>query len=148
MRASQIVPFAVDFPGYPEEVADLEPGYQECLFQANGFDSEVYHCAPCEWNTKNDRRVWRLRAPAYKLNGAPLAFRLSLRKYLVNSAESSPSESVRFEVLPCGTRLYDIFRKSGGAEGAISTRIADNLGGGEPDLLLEARRFLEDDEAG
>ena len=36
-----------------------------------------------------------------------------------------------------------VFRKSGGAVGAIATRIDDISGCGEPDLLLKVQRFLE-----
>ena len=54
--------------------------------QADGFDREVYLRASCEWAPKDGRRVWKLRAPAYGLNDAPVAFHRPLPKNLVDSA--------------------------------------------------------------
>ena len=67
----------------------------------------------------------------------------SLQKYLVNSAESSPSGGPRFEASSCDPCLYFVLRKSGGAVGATTTQIDDISGCGEPGLQLKARRFLE-----
>ena len=68
-----------------------------CL-QADVFGREVYLRAPRGWNSKDARRVWKLRAPAYGLNDAPAVFHRSLRKYSANSVESLSSAGLRFEV--------------------------------------------------
>ena len=57
-----------------------------CL-QADGLDCDVFLRAPCAWNSKDSRRVWKLRAPAYRLNYAPVAIHRPLHKYLVNSVD-------------------------------------------------------------
>ena len=46
----------------PEEMAAVQPGYQEHPFQADGFDR-----APWGWNSRESLRVWELRAPTYGL---------------------------------------------------------------------------------
>ena len=79
----------------------------------------------------------KLRAPAYELSHAAASFHVSLRDYLVRSAESPPSVGRRFELSPFGPRVYFVFRKRGTAVGAIATQIDDVSGRGEPDLLLE-----------
>ena len=88
-------------------------------------------------------RAWKLRAPAYRLNDSPAAFRRSLHKYLANSAESLSSAGLRFAVSSLGPRMYFIFRKSGKAVGVITTHIDDISGCGEHDLLLRAWKFPE-----
>ena len=97
------------------------------------------------WNSSDTRRVWKLRAPAYGLNDAPVAVHRPLRKYSVNSAESLPSAGLRFEASSFDPRLFYVFRKSGEAIGAIATRIDGILGRGVPDLFLKARRLPENE---
>ena len=60
----------------------------------------------------------------------------------MNPVESLSSAGLRYEVPSFGPRLYHIFRKSGGAAGAITTHIDSILGCGRPDPLLKARCFL------
>ena len=67
-----------------------------CL-RAGGLGREVFVCAPREWDAKDARRIWRLRAPAYGLNDAPVAVRRVLRKCLVTSAESLSKMGLKFE---------------------------------------------------
>ena len=114
---------------------------KNAFLQADGFDRDVYLRAPCRWNTKGNRRAWRLRAPAYGLNDATVATHRPPRRYLVNSVELPPGVGLRSEVSSFGPRLYDIFRESGGAVGAIAAHIGDILGCGERDLSLKARSF-------
>ena len=45
---------------------------KNAFLQADGFDREVYLRAPCGWNSKDVRRIWRLRAPAFARNDAPV----------------------------------------------------------------------------
>ena len=106
---------------------------KNALVQAGGFDPEIHLRAPRQWNSKDTRRVWKLRAPARGLEDAPVASRRSLREYLVNFAESLCSVGLRFEVSSFGPCVYFIFRKSVGAVGVIATNFDDIPGCGEPD---------------
>ena len=110
---------------------------------ADGFGRDVYLRAPCVWNSKKTRRVWILIAPAYGLNDAPVAFRRSLRIFLVNSVESLASVGLRCGVSPFDPRLYFVYNRSGSAVGAIATHIDDILGCGEYGLLAKIRPFSE-----
>ena len=111
--------------------------------QAHGFDREVYLRAPCEWNSKDTRRVWQLRKPAYRLHGAPAASHRSFHKNLVNSAKSLSSVGLRRDVSSFDPFMYFAYRKSGSAVGVLANHIDDILGCGVPDLLVEARGFLD-----
>ena len=116
---------------------------KNAFLQANGFDREVYLRAPCERNSKDTRRVWQLRAPAYGSNDAPAAFRRSLRKYPANPAESLSSVGLHFKASPFDPCVHFVYQKSGSAVGVNVTHIDDIPGPGEPDLSLKARSFLE-----
>ena len=70
-------------------------GIKNTFLQADGFARGVYVRAPREWISKDDRRV-----------DAPVAFHRSLRKYLVNSAESSSSVGLRLEASSFDARLF------------------------------------------
>ena len=49
------------------------PGIENAFRRAGGFDREVYLRALRERNSEDDRRVWRLRAPAYGPSDEPSA---------------------------------------------------------------------------
>ena len=82
--------------------------------QTDGFDREVYPRAPCAWNFKDNRRFRRLQGPAYGRVDAPVALHQPLRKYSVNSVESSSSVGRRFEVSSLGPRLSLSFAAGAG----------------------------------
>ena len=107
---------------------------ENVLLQADVFGREVYVHVPCEGDSKDDRRVLILRAPAYGHADAPVARRRFRRKCPVNSVESSSGAGLGFEPLSSDPRLPYVFRKSGGAVGAIATCYGDILGCGGPDL--------------
>ena len=109
----------------------------------SGFDREVNLRAACEWNSKNPRRVCKLRKAAYGLDDDPVAVHQPLRKYPVGAVDLPSSVGLRFEVSSFDPRMYLIFGKSGKAFGVITTHIDDILGRGEPDLLRRARGFPE-----
>ena len=109
------------------------------FLQVDGFDREVYRRAPCERNSKDSRLVWKLRAPAYGLNDAPVAYRRPPRKSLGSCVESPPSVGLRIAASSFDPRMYSFFRKSGEAAGAITTHIDNILGCGEAGLLQKAR---------
>ena len=111
--------------------------------QADGIYRAAYGRAPREWDSKDGRRVWNLRAPAYCLNAALVASHRPLRKYLSNSVESPSSAGIRSGASSFGSRPCYVSRESGGAAGAITTHIDGILGCGEPVLLRKTRRFLE-----
>ena len=56
-------------------------------WQTVGFGRDAYPRAPARRDPSNSHRVWKLRALAYGLSGTPVACRISLQKYLLNSAE-------------------------------------------------------------
>ena len=116
---------------------------KNAFLQADGFGRDVLLRAPCEWNSKESRRVWKLQAPAYGLNDAPAAFRRPLRKYLVNSVHSLSTVGLRFEVSSFDRWLHFVYRKLGSAVGAITTHIDDLLGCGEDGLLVKVRGYSE-----
>ena len=112
------------------------PRIKNAFSRPDGFDREVYLRAPSEWNSKDNRRARRLRAPAYGLNDAAVAAHRSPLQHLGNSVELPAGAGLRSEVPSFGPCLYYIFRESGGAAGAIAAHISDVLGCGEPDLSV------------
>ena len=61
---------------------------KNAFLQADPFPREVYLQASREWCPRTLSRIWRLNAPAYGLNGAPVEFHKTLKRYLVKSQES------------------------------------------------------------
>ena len=61
---------------------------KNAFLQADPFPREVYLQAPPEWCPRLSSRIWRLNAPAYGLNDAPVEFHKTLKRYLVKSGES------------------------------------------------------------
>ena len=47
---------------------------KNAFLQAGGLDRDVFLHAPMEWDSTCTMRVWKLKAPAYGLNDAPVAF--------------------------------------------------------------------------
>ena len=74
---------------------------------------------------------------------APVTFHRPARKYLLGAEELLAAVGLRFEVSSFDPRPYFVFRKSGGAVGAITRQIDDISDCGGPHLLLQARYFLE-----
>ena len=110
--------------------------------QANGFNREAVLRRPGEWDSKDTRRIWKLREPAYGLFGAPVAFRRSLRENMVNSADPLSNVGLKLEVVSSDLFLDYVFQKSGArAEGAIATHTDGNMGCGEPGMLLNGGVF-------
>ena len=90
-----------------------------------------------------ERRVWKLKAPAYGLNDAPVAFHRSLKSHLLNKElfrEKAGLHCVSSAFDPC---LFFIFNGKGPAVGAFTTHIDDILGCGEPGVMEKLRQFLE-----
>ena len=82
-----------------------------------------------------------MHAPAYGLRDAPAVFRWALRRYLLNSADSSAQEGLEFRVAAFDLYQHPISRTSGRAVGAIATHIDDILGCGEPNVSANVRGF-------
>ena len=81
-----------------------------------------------------------MRSPASVSNDAPVAFHMTLRKYLAISVDLTPTVGLRFEASSFGPCLYSVYRKTGSAAGASATRIGDILGFGERDLPAKVRK--------
>ena len=73
-------------------------GIKDASLPADPFPQEVYLHAPLEWRPKNPNRVWKLTAPAYGMNDAPVEFRKTLKRYLLQSANYLKMKGLRFEV--------------------------------------------------
>ena len=114
----QVIP-----PGALEKWSIWILDVKNTFLRADGFGREVFLGAPAAWGPEGTHRIWKLRAPAYGLRGAPVAPRRALRRYLLNSVSSSRP------------RFSFVFRKNGGAVGVLTTHIDDILGPGEPDVL-------------
>ena len=88
-----------------------------------------------EWLPGDSHRIWKLNAPAYGLNDAPVAFHRSLKRYLVNATDSLRAADLRLETFKFDPCLFFVFQRSGKAVGVIATHIDDLLGCGEKDVL-------------
>ena len=77
--------------------------------QAYPFPREVYLHAPLEWCPKYPNCVWKLNAPAYGLNDAPVEFRETLERYLLQSANSLKLAGLRFGASTLDPCLYVVY---------------------------------------
>ena len=111
--------------------------------QVDGFTRNVCLKAPSEWEPLCSNRVWNLEAAAYNINDAPAAFRCSLERHQLDSDASLKRAGPRRQLSTVGPCLFFIFRNTGSAACAFTTRIDDILGCGEPDVLPKIRDFPE-----
>ena len=61
---------------------------KNAFLQSDGFGRDVCIQSPPEWLPGDSRRIWKLNAPAYDLNDAPVAFHRPLSRYLVYRTDS------------------------------------------------------------
>ena len=108
---------------------------KNAFLQADPFPREVYLQAPPEWCPRLPSRIWRLNAPAYGLNDAPVEFHKTLKRYLVKAEESLKLVGLRFEPSKSDPCLFTVFTADSTAVGAFSTHIDDILGRGAPGVL-------------
>ena len=116
---------------------------KKAFLQVDNSDREVFLRVPMEWGPDTARRTWKLHAPAHALYGAPEAFHSTLKRYLLNSENASTLTSLKFQASWFGPCLYFVFRKGGGAAGAVAAHNDDILGCAEPDIRCKVRGFLE-----
>ena len=90
------------------------------FLRAGGFGREVFLRRQVERDPKDTRGIWKLPAPAYGLNGVPAAFRRALRRYMLNSVDSSARAGPKSHVSSLDPRLYFVSRGSGGVVGALT----------------------------
>ena len=69
--------------------------------------------SPSERDSRDARRIRKLRAPAHGLNDALVARRQSLREYLVYSVKSLPKVGPKFEAASSDPRLFSYFGNRG-----------------------------------
>ena len=110
--------------------------------QAGGFQREELLRAREARDPSGANRFWKLHAPAYGLNDAPAALRDTLRRYLPRAADLSARADIEFLVSTFDPRKYFVLRGSGVAVGTLTTHTDDVPGCGEPDILLEERKYL------
>ena len=113
-----------------------------CL-QADPFPRDVFLQAPDEWCPRNPSRLWKLNAPAYGLNDAPVEFHKTLKRYLTQTEASLKLIGLRYQNSPLDPCLYSIYNQSEEPVGVFSTHIDDLLGCGVPGALERTRHFLE-----
>ena len=117
------------------------PDIKNAFPDADGFTRDVFLHAPPEWEPSKACRFWKINAPAYGLNDAPVAFRQSPQKHLVSSELSLTKVGMENKVLPFGPCMYSVFREGGGAIGA-STANTDGISGcGGPGVLGETQTY-------
>ena len=111
--------------------------------RAGGSGRDVFRRAPAERGPPSYHCTWKLNAPAYCLNDAPVASRRPLGRYLLNSAEPLAKVGLRPQFSPPNPCLFFAFRKVGGSAGAFAAHIGEILGRAENDVPAEIRAFLE-----
>ena len=111
--------------------------------QAGGFDWDVFLHAPRRWGPTCTTRAWKLKAPAYGFNDALVAFRRSLKRYLLKSELSMMCVGVRCQASTFGPCSFFVSWVEGRAVGTFTTHNDDFLGCGEPDTLTKLRKILE-----
>ena len=87
---------------------------KHAFLQEDGCTRGVFLQAPSGWEPLRSDRVWKLEAPAYDLNGAPVVVHRSLTKHFLSSDASLKRVGLRRQVTPLGPCLFAIF--SGGGE--------------------------------
>ena len=60
----------------------LRVDFENALLRSDGFDREAYVRAPCGGTSEDNRRVWKLKAPAYALKDAPCGISSVLAKVI------------------------------------------------------------------
>ena len=93
---------------------------KNAFLQADPFSREVYLRAPREWCPRAHSQIWRLNAPAYGLNDAPVEFHKTLKRYLVKSTESLKLVGLRFETSKLDPCFYTVFTGCDEAVGTFS----------------------------
>ena len=103
---------------------------KNAFLQADTFQRNVFLQALPEWEPSDSRRFWKLNAPAYGLNDAPVAFRCALRQSLkaVGPLYKAPS-------------LAQCPYKTTAAVGVFTTHTDDILGCELHGVLDRARKF-------
>ena len=87
--------------------------------------------------------MWRLRATAYGLRDAPVAFSQTLNGYLVGGKGSPKMAGLRFAGSIFDLCSYFVFRAHGRAVGVMKTHIDEISGCTRRDVIDLARRNLE-----
>ena len=106
---------------------------KNAFLQADGFARNFFSINPQDGNRRANR-ARKLKAPAYGLNGAPVAFHRPLEGHLLNPGNVSRNGTL--------TPAF-VFRGTGSAARVFTTRIDDIVGCGEPKGLIKIRQFLE-----
>ena len=91
----------------------------------------------------NPNRAWKLNAPAYGLNDAPVEFHKSLKRYLLKSETSLKLAGLRYEVSTLDPCLCMVYNREKEAAGVFPSHIDDILGCGAPGVLDRTRFYLE-----
>ena len=111
--------------------------------QVDGFGRDGCLQAPVGWEPWRSDRIWKLKASAYGLNDAPVAFHRSLMRQILNSEAPMKHVGLRRQASTFESCVFLILRGAGRALGAFATHFDGVLGRGEPDVLPEIREYLE-----
>ena len=102
-----------------------------------------FFLAPMDWDPACTTRARKLKAPAYGLHDAPVAFHRSPKRHVLTSELSMKSVGLRRQASTFDPCVFFVFRDQWQAVGALATHIDDISGRGEPDVLTKIRHFLE-----
>ena len=116
---------------------------KNAFLQADTFKRDVFLLSPPEWCPNNPNRAWKLNDPANGLNDAPVAFRRTLKRYLLNDGASTRIVGLKYRAPSLGPRCYAVFNNHDEAAGAFSTHIDDVAGCGAAGVLERTRHFSE-----
>ena len=82
-----------------------------------------------------------MTAPDYKLNGAPVTFHRTLKRYLIDKKDSLKFANLKLEASKSDPCLFFARRSSGPAVGVITTHVDDLLGCGGNDIPGKMEKF-------
>ena len=91
----------------------------------------------------NPNQVWKLNAPAYGINDAPVAPHRFLERRPLKNKVSLKLVGLKFKVSNLDPRLYMVLNREDEAVGVFSPHIDDILGRGVPGVLERTRYFSE-----
>ena len=111
------------------------------FLQADVSQRNLFLQAPPEWEPSDSRRFWKLNAPAYGRNDAPVAFQKTIQRYLLNCEESIRDVGLMYKASSFDPCLYFIYDKTNVAVGVFTTHIDDILGCGLHGTLEGTRKF-------
>ena len=95
LRQAQILSSSSDLVMCNQKWELLSLDIKNAFLLADGYTRDVFLQAPEEWGPSRSEGARKLKAPAYGLHDAPVAFHRSLKQYLLNSEASMQNVGLR-----------------------------------------------------